>query len=86
MRLRLIVQLVRRSAIDEYERLPLEALNEDVLGLPIRKVVIPVAAGRNLAVLVEAAVRNTVLQLRGIDTMREFTERQQRAMNNEDLF
>jgi HPr kinase/phosphorylase len=35
---------------------------------------------------VEAAVRNTVLQLRGIDTMREFTERQQRAMNNEDLF
>ena len=80
LRLRLIVQLVRRSAIDEYERLPLEALNEDVLGLPIRKVVIPVAAGRNLAVLVEAAVRNTVLQLRGVDTLKEFTERQQAAM------
>jgi HPr kinase/phosphorylase len=80
MRLRLIVQLVRRSAIDDYERLPLEALSEDILGLAIRKVVIPVAAGRNLAVLVEAAVRNTVLQLRGIDTMREFTERQRQAM------
>lgn len=80
LRLRLIVQLVRRSAIDEYERLPLEAMSEDVLGLPIRKVAIPVAAGRNLAVLVEAAVRNTVLQLRGIDTMAEFTERQQAAM------
>jgi HPr kinase/phosphorylase len=80
LRLRLIVQLVRRSAIDEYERLPLEALNEEVLGLPIRKVVIPVAAGRNLAVLVEAAVRNTVLQLRGVDTLKEFTERQQAAM------
>ena len=37
-------------------------------------------AGRNLAVLVEAAVRNTVLQLRGIDTYREFIERHQRAM------
>ena len=74
------MQLVRRSAIDEYERLPLEALNEEVLGLPIRKVVIPVAAGRNLAVLVEAAVRNTVLQLRGVDTFKEFTERQQAAM------
>lgn len=80
LRLRLIVQLVRRSAIDDYERLPLEALSEDVLGLPIRKVVIPVAAGRNLAVLVEAAVRNTVLQLRGIDTMRDFMNRQQQAM------
>jgi HPr kinase/phosphorylase len=82
MRLRLIVQLVRRSAIDDYERLPLEALSEDILGLAIRKVVIPVAAGRNLAVLVEAAVRNTVLQLRGIDTMREFTERQRDAMQS----
>ena len=81
MKLRLIVQLVRRSAIDDYERLPLEALTQNVLGLPTRKVVIPVAAGRNLAVLVEAAVRNTVLQLRGIDTMREFMERQQRAMS-----
>jgi HPr kinase/phosphorylase len=81
MRLRLIIQLVRRSAIDEYERLPLEALTQNLLGLPIRKVVIPVAAGRNLAVLAEAAVRNTVLQLRGVDTMREFMERQQRAMS-----
>jgi HPr kinase/phosphorylase len=83
MRLRLIVQLIRRSGFNDHERLPLEALTEDVLGLPIRKVVIPVAAGRNLAVLVEAAVRNTVLQLRGIDTMRAFTERQQRAMELE---
>ena len=83
MRLRLIVQLIRRSGFNDYERLPLEALTEDVLGLPIRKVVIPVAAGRNLAVLVEAAVRNTVLQLRGIDTMKAFTERQQRAMELE---
>ena len=33
---------------------------------------LPVAAGRNLAVLVEAAVRNYVLQLRGIDSTQEF--------------
>lgn len=81
MGLRLIVHLVRRSTHeDEYERLPLEELTQDVLGLPISKVVIPVAAGRNLAVLVEAAVRNAILRLRGIDTMREFVERQQRAI------
>jgi HPr kinase/phosphorylase len=83
MRLKLIVHLVRRSTHeDEYERLPLEDLTEDVLGLKIRKVVIPVAAGRNLAVLAEAAVRNTILQLRGIDTMRDFITRQQRAIES----
>jgi HPr kinase/phosphorylase len=42
-----------------------------------------VAAGRNLAVLVEAAVRNTILQLRGIDTLKEFIERQRIQMNAE---
>jgi len=61
MRLKLIVHLVRRSTLEEnYERLPLDAQFEDVLGLPIRKVVIPVAAGRNIAVSAGAAVRNTI--------------------------
>ena len=64
----------------EFERLPYEPLYEEILGMPVRKVVIAVDAGRNLAVLVEAAVRNTVLQLRGIDTYQEFIERHQRAM------
>lgn len=81
MRLKLIVHLVRKETMErEFERLPYEPLYEDVLGLPVRKVVIAVDAGRNLAVLVEAAVRNTVLQLRGIDTYQEFVERHQRAM------
>ena len=51
-----------------------------ILGLKIRKVIIPVSAGRNIEVLVEAAVRNTVLQLRGIDTMREFMEKQRKEI------
>jgi HPr kinase/phosphorylase len=61
----------------------LEAQHIDVLGIPIRTVKIQVAAGRNLAVLVEAAVRNTILQLRGIDTLKEFMERQRLQMNAE---
>ena len=80
MRLRLIVQLVKRSVINEYDRLPLKALYEDILGLKIKKVIIPVSAGRNLAVLVEAAVRNTVLQLRGVDSMEEFMSKQRLAI------
>jgi HPr kinase/phosphorylase len=81
MRLKLIVHLVRKETLErDFERLPYEPLHEEVLGVPVRKVVIAVDAGRNLAVLVEAAVRNTILQLRGIDTYRDFVERHQKAL------
>ena len=83
MRLKLIVHLVRRETLEnEYERLPYEPLTQDVLGVPVLKVVIQVVAGRNIAVLVEAAVRNTILNLRGIDTYQDFVERHRRAMES----
>ena len=79
--LKLIVHLVRRETLErDYERLPYEPLVQDVLGVPVRKAVIQVVAGRNIAVLVEAAVRNTILQLRGVDTYQEFVERHRKAM------
>jgi HPr kinase/phosphorylase len=85
MRLKLIVHLMRKeSAERDFERLPHEPLYEDILGVPVRKVIIAVDAGRNLAVLVEAAVRNSILQLRGIDTYREFLERHAKAMSRGD--
>lgn len=80
MKLKLIVHLVRATAQDKFERLPLQDMTQDMLGCPIRKVMLQVAAGRNLAVLVEAAVRNTILKLRGIDTLAEFMERQSAAI------
>jgi HPr kinase/phosphorylase len=86
MRLKLIVHLVRKETMErDFERLPYEPLYEEVMNTPVRKVIIAVDAGRNLAVLVEAAVRNTVLQLRGIDTYREFVERHQRAIEKGQL-
>jgi HPr kinase/phosphorylase len=47
----------------------------DLSQVKISTVNIPVVAGRNLAVLVEAAARNFVLQQRGIDSMQEFISR-----------
>jgi HPr kinase/phosphorylase len=83
MRLKLIVHLVRQATMDrDFERLPYEPLNEEILDVSVRKTVIAVDAGRNLAVLVEAAVRNTILQLRGIDTYTEFIARHHKAMTN----
>ena len=84
MRLKLIVHLVRKASLELHqERLVTEQQFQEVLGLPIRKAILPVAAGRNLAVLLEAAVRNTILQMRGINTLDEFMVRQQKAMLSE---
>lgn len=81
--LKLIVHLQKTNLEGFYamERLPGNDSSENILDVSIRKVVIPVAAGRNLAVLVEAAVRNYVLQLRGIDSTRDFLARHQEEMN-----
>lgn len=78
--LKLIVNLGKPAA--RLERLPLNAGSERIMGVDIRKVTIPVAAGRNLAVLTEAAVRNYVLQLRGFDSTQEFVARQSQQMKN----
>ena len=79
MNLKLIVHLEKpgQAGVAPTERLPLHELIEDILGMSVRKVIIPVAAGRNLAVLLEAAVRNYILQLRGYDSNQEFIARQQ---------
>jgi HPr kinase/phosphorylase len=87
MKLKLVAHLekpAKGSARDAAERLPLSELVEDILGVTVRKVVIPVAAGRNLAVLLEAAVRNYILQLRGKDSAVEFLARQKQAMEDEN--
>jgi HPr kinase/phosphorylase len=82
MNLKLIVHLEKPAGSDtvSLERLPLAASSQDVLGVEVRKVTVPVAAGRNLAVLVEAAVRNYVLQLRGIDSTRDFIARHEQHL------
>jgi HPr kinase/phosphorylase len=81
--LKLIVHLEKPAGGDTHyvERLPLKPGFQEILGVSVGKVTIPVAAGRNLAVLVEAAVRNRVLQLRGIDSTSEFIARQAQELN-----
>ena len=85
MKLRLIVHLQRHTVGENQQRLPLDSLAQEILGIPVRKVVFHVAPGRNLAVLLEAAVRNCILQLRGIDSMSEFINRQQQAVLDDDI-
>jgi HPr kinase/phosphorylase len=81
--LKLIVELVHPQEIGEVglNRLDMVASTEIILDVAIPKVRIPVAAGRNLAVLVEVAVRNHILKSRGINPVEQFMIRQQAAID-----
>ena len=80
--LRLIVHLKRMSAdqISGMDRLSGTHSNLDVLGVSIPHVTVPVAPGRNLSVLVESAVRNHLLRLKGYDATEVLIERQQQSI------
>lgn len=51
-----------------------------ILGVVVPEIIMPVAPGRHLAVLVEAAVRNQILRIRGYDAGADLTERQALAV------
>jgi HPr kinase/phosphorylase len=80
--LRLIVHLKRMSAeqISGMDRLSGAHANRDVLSVSIPQVTVPVAPGRNLSVLVESAVRNHLLRMKGYDATEVLIERQQQAI------
>ena len=80
-RLRLVVYLQKRLPGEpEPPRISFEQQTQDILGVIIPRTTLPVVAGRNLAVLLEAAVRAMILRLRGIDSMQELIDRQQEQM------
>ncbi len=73
----MIVQLERWVPSKEYTRIGLEdkPIVEEVLGVEIDKLVIPVTGGRNMAVVIEAAVMNAQLRELGYDSSQEFVDR-----------
>ena len=84
--LRLIVHLERPT--EEYfrglDRLQTKSSSTFILGVEIPTVTLAVVAGRNLAVLVEAAVRHYILQTRGYDSTKDFLERHEVVMREQD--
>ena len=70
----LVVSLERWEVGREYDRLGLREERYEVLGADLPLVRMPVAPGRNLAILVEVAARNQLLKTRGYDAARRFAE------------
>ena len=73
----LIIQLDRWVPSREYTRVGVEEndIDEDILGIKIPKVVVPVSSGRSMSVIIEAAVMNMRLKDVGVDSSKEFVER-----------
>ena len=81
--LRLIIHLTSMNNITPEERLSTQVRTKNVLGLDIPVIHLPVAAGRNLSVLAEAAVRNHLLSIKGINAADTFIERQQQSIEED---
>lgn len=82
--LRLIVHLAQlnNEELAGMDRLTGVTSSRTVLGLKIPQVTVPIAPGRNMAVLVETAVRHYLLRLQGYDASEDFIERQRNAIED----
>ncbi len=71
----LVVKLEKWVEGTEYDRLGIAGESYELLGVSKPYVRLPVASGRNLALLVEIAARNHLMKLQGYDSAREFTRK-----------
>lgn len=74
----LVIRLEEWDAGKEYDRLGLEDRTTEILEVPLPTLLIPVSPGRNLASIVEVAVRNHLLKQLGVHSARELAVRQER--------
>jgi HPr kinase/phosphorylase len=73
----LIIQLDRWLPSREYTRIGVEEddVTEEILNVPIPKIVVPVTGGRSMSVIIESAVMNMQLKADGFDSSKEFVNR-----------
>jgi HPr kinase/phosphorylase len=81
-RMELVVQLERWDSAREYDRLGLEENAWELFGVKIPLVHMPVAPGRNLAILVEVAARNQLLRTRGLNAARDLASRLEQQLRD----
>lgn len=74
-RVELVVQLERWDPAREYDRLGLDETHYEMLGIRVPMIRMPVAPGRNLAILVEVAARNQLLRNGGLNSAQRLADR-----------
>jgi len=83
-RMELVVQLERWDTGRDYDRLGLEENVWELFSVKIPLVHMPVAPGRNLAILVEVAARNQLLRARGLNAARDLAARLDQQLRDAD--
>jgi HPr kinase/phosphorylase len=81
----LVVRLERWEPGREYDRLGLDDVQYELLGLKIPLIQMPVAPGRNVAILVEVAARNQLLRARGHHAARKLAARLDSQLRDGDV-
>jgi HPr kinase/phosphorylase len=80
--LRLIIILQELENAAEIDRLHGSKRMRKIQDVEIPEITLPVGPGRNLAVLLEAAVRNHILNTKGYDASQAFIDRQKRRLES----
>ena len=81
-RVRLIIRLVKQEEIATPAETRLQGMRDTqvILGIDVPTITLPIAPGRNLAVLVECAVRDHILRLNGYRAEEDLMARMEKAM------
>jgi HPr kinase/phosphorylase len=80
--LRLIIVLQDIDEAEKMDRLHGSKQIRTIQNVDIPEITLPVGPGRNLAVLLEVAVRNHILNVKGYDASQAFIDRQKRRLEN----
>jgi len=82
-RIELVIELREWAPNEEYDRLGFDDRHDEILGVPVAALRVPVRPGRNLATLVEVAARNQLLKIQGTHSARAFQETLNQAIRGD---
>lgn len=72
----LVVQLQSWDTLQDMDRVGIQdPVYENIMEIPITKIILPVREGRSMGIVIEGAVRNTILREKGYNSAKEFEER-----------
>lgn len=80
-KLELVVEFTDWKPDASYDRLGLDNQHEEILKERVPKILLPISAGRNMAVIVEVAARNHLLKIMGYDSAKAFSEKLLQSLN-----
>ncbi len=80
-RIEVVVHLEHWQEGREYDRTGLETEHEEILGVPLPRVTVPLVPGKNITVVSEVVAMNHLLLFSGVDSAAEFNRRLQTSLS-----